>query len=843
MEKTRQWDRIKDVFDRALARPPEERSAFLGSACGADTELRAEVESLLDAFAQSDGLSQAAVPMEVLEEAQPLETIGPYRLIRKIGEGGMGQVWLAEQTEPLRRQVALKLIRAGLYDDALLRRFQAERQTLALMEHPAIAKVFDAGATPEGQPYLVMEYVPGEPITKYCDRRKLSISERLWLFARVCDGVQHAHQKAIIHGDLKPANILVVEVDGRAAPQIIDFGLARAIEPEAAEGGARSEGLMGTPGYMSPEQLGGGDVDTRTDVYALGVVLYELLTGQLPFETGQWRNEPPDAILRQVRMQPIVRPSERFAEHGAAAREAAERRGLPARQMSRLLAGDLDLIALKALEKERARRYGMPSELGGDVRHWLRHEPVEAHPASAVYQVRKYVRRHRLGTAMTLLLALLLPAFVALQAFELRRIARERDMEARIAAFMSGMFRVADPSEARGNQITAREILDKASTEIDTGLAGDPETQTRMMVVMGGVYENLGLYERAETLYREAAAIRERQLGPENSDTLKARASIGWTLYRRGRYHDSEALLREVLAVRMRRWGANNADTIAVMDSLGAVLNEQGHGAEAETLARRALAWRRSHLGDGNPDTVVAMNHLALDLQTEGRWAEAESLDRQQLALWQRAEGADSPHVLMAEDNLAIILYGERRYAEAEALDRQVLATKRRVLGPDHPETVRSMNTLTAVLTDEGKLGEAQAIGEQVLAIRTRVLGPYHPLTLSSMSNLGEILMRRGDYAGAGKILEQARATDVRVLGPNDPHTAMCTYNLGCLALREGRRDEALRYLREAVDHGLPRWVIAGMKTDPDLGPLRGDARFDALTAYATKNRPPGSGH
>lgn len=830
MEQTGQWEKVKELFDAALRRKPEDRAEFLAHACGPDVSLCEEIESLLSAYERSDALSLPAIPETEFPEPQPLESIGPYRLIRKIGEGGMGQVWLAEQLEPIQRQVALKLIRSGVFDDSLLRRFQAERQSLAVMEHPTIAKVFDAGATAAGQPYFVMEYVAGEPITTYCDGRKLSIEVRLELFIKVCDGVQHAHQKATIHRDLKPANIIVAEVDGQPAPRIIDFGLARAIEPDAAE---TALGLVGTPGYMSPEQLRGDDVDTRTDVYALGVVLYELLVGRLPFEVSRWRHLASQEILRQMQAHAIMRPSTCFAQKTAAAREAAERRSARPRQIERQLAGDLDLIALKALEQDLAQRYGTPSELAADLRRWLQHKPVEAHPPSALYQVSRYIRRHRLGAAMTLLLALLLLAFAALQAVELRRVARERDMAARIAAFMTGMFRVADPSEARGNQVTAREILDKASTQIEAGLSGDPETQTQMLMVMGQVYENLGLYDRAESLYRQTAAIRERQLGAENPDTLSAKAAIGWTLYRRGRYRESEALLRDVLAVRLRRSGANDASTIAVMDSLGAVLNEQGRGVEAETLARRALEWRKRVLGDANPDTVVAMNHLALDLQTQGRWAEAENLDRQQIVLWKRLEGADSPHVLLAEGNLAIILYREQRYEEAEALGRAVLAAKSRVLGPDHPETVRAMNTLTAVLTDEGKLAEAQVLGEQVIAIRTRVLGADHPLTLSAMSNLAEILTRRGDYQRAEQLLEQARATDMRVLGPNAPQSALATYNLACLVLHEGHRDEALRLLREAIDHGLQGWVITGMAKDPDLAGLSDDPRFAALLTYA----------
>src|SRR5262245_6560344 len=350
-----QWNKAKDIFAAALAVDPSSREAFVRNACGPDETLRVELESLLSAYETSGGLSRP-VWFDAHGVVVEGKTIGPYRLIRKLGEGGMGQVWLAEQSAPVRRVVALKLVRVGIYDDAVLRRFQAERQSLAMMDHPAIAKVFDAGATADGQPFFVMEYVQGSPITEYCDRQHLTIGARLELLLAACDGVQHAHQKAIIHRDLKPANLLVVEVDGKPTPRIIDFGLAKAATPQPDEPMfTRIGSFVGTPGYMSPEQADPHvyDVDTRTDVYALGAVLYELLTGTLPFETREKRSI--DEVLRRLREDDPPAPSTKI--ESTAASTVAEARGTEARALVRTLRGDLDAIALKALERDRARRY------------------------------------------------------------------------------------------------------------------------------------------------------------------------------------------------------------------------------------------------------------------------------------------------------------------------------------------------------------------------------------------------------------------------------------------------------------------------------------------------------
>lgn len=873
------WQKIESLCYSALKEEKSRRAAFLEQACGGDEALRRAVDSLLAQYLKDDNFLEAPameVAAKVLARAReadaaapnpfaaatletsglaspspsagsaagltPVEPIslGPYRLLRKLGEGGMGRVWLAEQMAPVRRQVALKLIKVGMYDEGMLKRFESERQSLAIMDHPSIAKVFDAGSTPDGQPYFVMEYVPGAPITEYCDQKRLNIRDRLDLFIKVCEGVQHAHQKAMIHRDLKPANILVAEVDGRPVPRIIDFGLAKATTPQTADETmlTRVGSFVGTPGYMSPEQADTGvqDVDTRTDVYSLGVVLYVLLTGSLPFDSRKGVNE----VLRQVREDEPPRPSTKIGLEKKSSSANAEMRGMQPRQLMSLLHGDLDWITMKALEKDRTRRYGTPAELAGDITRYLKHEPVVARPAGAGYRLQKYVRRHRIVVSAAAGLVMMLGAFVVMQGVQLRRIKlerdranSERDRAARITGFMTGMFNVADPSEARGNTVTAREILDKASKDIGAGLSKDPEAQAQMMQVMGNVYSSLGLYARAQPLLERSVEIRRQVLGPENPDTLESMYNLAGTLWREGRYAESEKMSRETLDISRRVLGPDHPDTLGSMNILELDLDDSGQYAEAEKLERETLQIQRRVLGPEHPDTINSMNNLANTLWHEGQFAEAEKLNRETLDIRRRVLGPDHPDTLNSMNNLALCLLDLGHYAEAEKLRRQTLDIQRRVLGPEHPATLKSMMNLAALLSKEGHYTEAGKLDRETLDIKRRVLGPDHPDTLNSMRNLAFDLAGEGRYAEAEKLLQDSLDIKRRVLGPDNPSTAATVYNLGCIAARKGNRTEALAFLRQATDHGLPPSGALDMDKDPDLKSLLGDPRFVALIAYA----------
>lgn len=760
----------------------------------------------LDVEATLDTDSPASSPLS--GEREKLLQIGPYRLVRKLGEGGMGQVWLAEQTAPLKREVALKLIRAGFCDDSLLQRFQAERQSLAIMSHPAIAKVFDAGATSEGQPYFVMEYVPGLPISDYCDAKKLKISERLELFVKVCEGVQHAHQKGIAHRDLKPANILVIDVDGAPTPRIIDFGIAKNVlgQPVGETIFTNVGGFVGSPGYMSPEQADPNvmDVDTRTDVYSLGVLLYVLLTGLLPFDPKQWRDKPFHEMLRHLHEDDPVRPSTKVNTAEDTQTATAALRNTEPRQLVTLLRGDLDWITMKAIQKDRALRYGTPAELALDIQHYLRNEPITARPASTGYRLRKYVVRHRVAVGVAASLLILLVAFAVNQSVQLRRITHERDRADRVTDFMSGMFKISDPSEARGNAVTAREILDKASKEIDTGLSKDPELQTKMMDTMGSVYRNLGLYSQSQTLLSRSLDIKRSVLGARNRETLFTANRLASTLADAGQLAEAEKLLRTTVDEQRRILGPENRDTLGSMNNLATVLDEQGHYTDAEKLERQIIEIERRVLGPEHPDTLTAMSNLALDLGEEGglsKHAEAEKLSRTVLDARRRVLGPDHPDTLRSMANLAEELQGQGGHdAEVDALLRSVIEIDRRIVGPEHPDTLRSISALGTALDREGKLPEAEQLQHDLLETDRRVLGATHTSTLRVMINLAATLHRERKLAEAERLERETIDLYKKKFGPENPDTLITMVNLSATLQDEGKLAEAEKMERDSLE-------------------------------------------
>jgi eukaryotic-like serine/threonine-protein kinase len=837
VERPEQWPKIKEIVGAALEREPSKREAYLDQACSQDRELRAEVESLLAAYDETGDFSLHPLVVEVDDAPCPAAKIGPYRLISELGVGGMGQVWLAEQTEPVRRQVALKLIKVGMYDAAVGQRFQAERQSLAIMDHPAIAKVFDAGATAAGQPYFVMEYVDGLPITDYCDEKKLGIHDRLKLFLQVCEGVQHAHQKAILHRDLKPSNILVVEVNGKPVPRIIDFGLAKGMTP-AVPGETfftQVGAFLGTPGYMSPEQANPNvynNVDTRTDVYSLGVVLYELLTGYLPFDTAMWKQQRLDEVLRQLRETDPQRPSTRVSANQETSAARAEARGTQPGQLVSFLRGDLDWITLKALEKERARRYGTASEFAADIERYLENRPVVARPASRVYRLQKYIRRNRVAVAVVGGAAALLIAFAVMQTIQLRRITRERDRADRITQFMASMFKVSDPSEARGNTITAREILDKASTDIGTSLSRDPLVQTDLLDVMAGTYVNLGLYTRAHDLAQQVLAARLRLLGPNDRKTLQAMSRLGWILDREGRFSEAEALERQALVIDRRELAPDDPLTLETMDRLGVIMQGQGRYDEEERLEHEVVEGAIRRLGAEAELTLTSKNNLAAALLYQGRYAEAEKDYRQLVEVEGRVWGSTHPETLLALNNLAWSVAEQGRMPEAEQLFREAVTSSQRVLGPDHRNTALATSNLANLLVKEGHFDEAETLQREALAIYMRALGPQHSDTLMSKSNLAGTLFEAGRLQEAEKLEREVLARQVQILGPEHARTSLYRTDLAATLIREGHNDaEAEKLARHSFENQLK-----------DLGPEHPDTVYSLQqlgTALARLHRYP----
>jgi len=748
---------------------------------------------------KKNDLPKSTVTLDSMAAA--VRTIGPYHLLQKIGEGGMGEVWVAEQHKPIHRRVALKLIKAGMDTKQVIARFESERQALAMMDHPAIAKVFDAGETEDGRSYFVMEYVRGIPITAHCDQNRLTTQERLEIFRHVCEGVQHAHQKAIIHRDLKPSNILVVIQDAVAVPKIIDFGVAKATAQSLTERTMYTElgVLIGTPEYMSPEQaeMTGQNVDTRTDVYSLGAILYELLVGALPFDPKELRRAGFDEIRRKIREEDPPKPSTKLSTMGDASTTQAQNRRTERPALIRQIRGDLDWITMKALEKDRTRRYGSPSEIAADIERYLNHQPIVARPPSTAYKAKKFVRRHRVGVGVAATLATLLIAFSITTAIQARRIARERDranQEAeasrQVSDFLTGLFSVSDPGEARGNSVTAREILDKGADKISRELQGQPLVQGKLMNTMGFVYQLLGLYDPAQGLLEKALDIRTKALGPDHLDVATTLSELGTVVWRKGDFAKAKALHERALAIREKRLEPDSIEVASSLHNLGTLNYTQGNYGEATRFLERALAIREKILGPEHADVAQTLNSLGATTYKEGDLKKAGEIWKRTLAIREKILGEDHPYIAHSLNNLAIVHIDTRDFKGAVPLLERVVQIQEKVLGPKHPDLASGLSNLGNAIFGSGNIAGAKAYHSRAIAIM-ETASPDNPELSRFLDRLAHVLLQEKDLKGAQGLYERSLALRQKALGPKNPEVGESLGGLADCASQAGRLNEA----------------------------------------------------
>jgi serine/threonine protein kinase/tetratricopeptide (TPR) repeat protein len=774
-----QPSRDEELFTRALGLPVGQRSAFLDQACGDDTSLLQRVKTLLKMHDRAgEFLEQSAQRIAVRTRAEiqvgekPSDRIGTYKLLQQIGEGGGGIVFMAEQEDFAHRKVALKIIKPGMDTKSVIARFEAERRALTLMDHPSIAKVFDAGATESGRPYFVMELIRGIKITKYCDENSLTTEERLGLFVQVCQAIQHAHQKGIIHRDIKPSNILVTEqAGGRLLPVVIDFGIAKATSDQRLTEATlftSFEMVVGTPAYMSPEQasLASVEVDTRTDIYSLGILLYELLTGSTPFNTAELLKTGLDEIRRVIREQEPLRPSVRLSSLAPAELVAvAKYRRTDSVRLIRAVRGDLDWIVVKALEKDRTRRYETVNGLALDVKRFLNNETVLARPPSRLYKFQKTVERNKLvfagaGIVTTLLVTSLIVVSILLaRERQVRREADSDKLEAQqVTRFLETTLQGVGPSVALGRDTTMlREMLDKTADRLGD-MTNQPAVEAELCDVIGNLYGEVGNYRRAEDMLGTAVAIRRKVSGPESAETATSLNNLGLAYMNENKLPEAEQAHDEAYKIRLTIFGSENAETAASLNDLSSVYRQEGKLIEAESMARSALAVR------------------------------------------QKLSTGDSLEVADSLRNLCIILGDEGKWEDSEEAARRVLKMRSNLLGPVHPLVAAAMDDLAWACGARGKLEEAEKLEQEALSMRLKLLPENHPDVALSLYLIGDRMRQMNDMQSADSVLSAAYSIQRKVLGAEDPDLFYTLRSLGLALESEGKLPEAEQVDRQALD-------------------------------------------
>jgi serine/threonine protein kinase len=806
------WAALSKLVDELLAVPLESRASWLETLGPEHADRLPMLRRMMLAEASLEAEGFLDTLPRITTDTRSLPTfisagtaIGPYRLMRELGRGGMGIVWLADRPESeIKRPVALKLPILTLHNSSMPERFARERDILAQLTHPHIARLYDAGVTDQGQPYLALEYVEGEKITDYCDQRSLDLKSRLRLFLQVLRAVQYAHANLIVHRDLKPANILVTNDGG---VRLLDFGIAKLLrEGEANETElTRIGGRALTLDYASPEQIAGNTITTASDLYSLGVVFYELLTGQRPYKLKRGTQSALEEAILGV--DPALPSQSADEEANARARSATTRK------LSRALKGDLDSIALKALQKHPDARYTTADAFAQDIGRYLSGEPVLAQPARVWYKTRKFILRNKLvvGSTAAVLAALGVGLGVArwethIAVAEKQRAQTEAATSKALNDFLQNDLLAQANTRAQSSlnnrldpDLKVRDVLDRAAVRIAGKFDSQPAVEASIRETIGTTYKDLGLYPQAQQHLERALVLRRQVLGPEHMATLHSMTELALLYVSQGKFAPAESLLTDVLEVQRRVVGSDQQDTLASMSNLAIVTSRRGNYARAVTLLSGALEIQRRVLGEEHPDTLTVMHNLATNYVSQGKYAQAETLYERAAEARRRTLGAEHPSTLASMNSLGIVYRNEGKYVQAEAILTTVLEARRRVLGEQHPDVLDSMSSLGLLYQAQARYEQAESLLIKVLKARRSVLGKEHSTTLASINNLAELYRREGKRQQAESLFIQLLDARRRVLGPDHPNTIGALASLGAIKLEEHRYGEAEPLLRKAL--------------------------------------------